>query len=80
MLDVGRGDDEVGFEAEDGVEVAGAETADARLFDFARRRAVEGGDPDDLRPRAEPLEDVGTVGSESDDALGDAGFRHNRKA
>ena len=63
VLHVGRGDDEVRLEAEDRLEIAGTETAYARLFLRALRQAIEGGDAGHLWPDAEPMEDVRSVGA-----------------
>jgi hypothetical protein len=78
VLDVGRGDDEIGFESQDRLEVSRSEAAYPRFLLRARRRPIECRDPHDLRPHAELMENIGPVRSQSDEALRNAGARHNR--
>ena len=81
VLHVGGGDDEVGLQLEDGIEVAAAESAHFRLGLGTFGLMIEGGHTHDLLPYAKAMQYVRAIAAKGDQALG-AGrgtTRHNRQ-
>src|SRR6267142_1729435 len=67
-LEIGEGQDQVGLEREDAVELEGGEPAHARLFPRGLGPLRRAGDADDALAGADEKCDLGGLGGETDDA------------